>query len=574
MLKVKRLSLWSLVGVILTTLGGLGPATAAKAQSPSVPEAASREKVLEDRLKAIESRYETMERLHAEQYEALKSEIRSLKSQAVPATPKPPRAAVEGSGGDRMPEAAGREVPKAGSRQPQGGGVDGTDGPRVGVNSYEPPGGDTTGGDPARGAQGTIGRRDEAGEDRSIKTVLGNGLRFKSDDGAFELQFHDLTQTELRAFPGAGGQSPVKTQFFVPRQRWYFTGHATENVEFYTVVNRGYGSLDLLDAFINFKYDPRFQLRAGRTKTPTSYEYYQIAEGDLIAPERSLFVGNLSGNRQDGFMLHGQVLDKRAEYAVGLFNGPRRSFGDFNNSKDLYTFINVRPWEQSESLTALKYLNLGGAFNFGDENNPAQPSIFTTANDQTSGGNTPVVRSLSPAFFQFNNDVVERGRRAQWSGWVAWYYRSFNLLAEYDGAFQDYATGSRPTRTRVPYEGFSVTAYYFLTGEQITRRADVKPLRDFAFKDGRFTGPGAFEVYSRFSSLNIGRDAFSSGLADPNLWTGQAYAVDTGVNWYLNRYTKVYLDWQHSFFGDPVSNGRNAYAKHFDLLWLRFQLFF
>jgi hypothetical protein len=69
-------------------------------------------------------------------------------------------------------------------------------------------------------------------------------------------------------------------------------------------------------------------LRVGRTKVPASYEYYQIAEGDLIAPERSLFTGNLSGNRQNGFMEHGRILGERAEYALGVFNGPRRSFQD------------------------------------------------------------------------------------------------------------------------------------------------------------------------------------------------------------------------------------------------------
>ena len=129
----------------------------------------------------------------------------------------------------------------------------------------------------------------------------------------------------------------------------------------------------MLDAFINFNYDPRFQFRVGRTKTPTSYEYYQIAEGDLIAPERSLFIGNLAGNRQNGFMLHGQIFEKSAEYAVGVFNGPRRSFGDFNNDKDLFLFFNIRPFQNTE-LTGLKYFNVGGAYNFGNENNPLQPN--------------------------------------------------------------------------------------------------------------------------------------------------------------------------------------------------------
>jgi phosphate-selective porin OprO/OprP len=52
------------------------------------------------------------------------------------------------------------------------------------------------------------------------------------------------------------------------------------------------------------------------------------------------------------------------------------------------------------------------------------------------------------------------------------------------------------------------------------------------------------------------------------------YAIDTGLNWYPNQYTKIYLDWQHSVFGTPVTNGPGSFHKTGDLLWLRFQLFF
>ncbi len=445
--------------------------------------------------------------------------------------------------------------------------------------SFAPPspvrtGGDTTrGGGPARGPEGTIGRRGTEGESRPVRVTVGNGLRFDTNDDEFQLQFHDLTQAELRNFPGLGDQSPLKTQFFIPRQRWYFTGRATKNLEFYTVINRGYGSLDLLDAFLNFNYDSRLQFRIGRTKTPTSYEYYQIAEGDLIAPERSLFIGNYAGNRQDGAMFHGVILDKRAEWALGVFNGPRRSFGDTNNDKDLYLFYNMRPFQNTD-IKALKIFNIGGAFNFGNERNPTQPQILATANDQTTGQNDVVIESLSPTFFAFNNNVVESGPRAQWSGWIAWYWNSFNILAEYDGGFQDYATSFNGPRTRVPLEGFSITPYYFITGERITRRVDIKPDNDFGFKNGRLTGLGAIEVYSRYSYMNIGQNVFAAGLSDPNLWSNQAYTVDTGFNWYLNRYTKIYFDWQHAVYGNAVYNGPNELRKTSNLFWIRFQLFF
>jgi phosphate-selective porin OprO and OprP len=568
------------------------PAPAPSAPAPAPP--VNREVALEERLRKLEAmnqkilqQYEAMEQRHNERYAKLSQEFKSLQERLKAESES--RGSGDDPAGDEVgPDSEGtigRRRP-IGPNQPSGAegtigrgtlGVDtggttgrpGTTAGRAGAPRGEPIGSAAT-----RGPQGTISRTRE-GESRPGRFTIGRGLRFTSEDDEFQLIFHDLTQAEIRNFPGAGDQSPLHTQFFIPRQRWYFAGRATKDVEYYTVINRGYGSLDLLDAFIDFKYlGPKFVLRTGRTKTPVSYEYYQIAEGDLIAPERSIYTGNLSGNRQNGMMLHGRILDERSEYALGVFNGPRRSFQDFNNDKDVFMFFNIRPFEKSETLKALNIMNFGGEFDYGNQNNTLQPNIFTTANDQSSTTSDVTVQSLSPTFFQFNNNVVEKGTRTHHAAWIAWYYKSFNLLVQYDGGFQDYALGFSGTRHNVPQTGYFAQAYYFLTGEQIKRRVDVTPNRNFTIKNGRITGPGAWEVHARYAYFNIGRDAFTTGLADPNLWTNQVGATDLGVNWYPNQYTKIYFDWQHSIFGDAVFNGPRAFHGSADLVWLRFQLFF
>jgi hypothetical protein len=62
-------------------------------------------------------------------------------------------------------------------------------------------------------------------------------------DDEFQLIFHDLTQAEFRGFPNNPATSPLESQFLIPRQRWYFQGRATKDVELYRVINRGYGSM-------------------------------------------------------------------------------------------------------------------------------------------------------------------------------------------------------------------------------------------------------------------------------------------------------------------------------------------
>lgn len=435
---------------------------------------------------------------------------------------------------------------------------------------------------------------------RKALVEFAEGLEFSSADDEFKLQFHDLTQVELRAFPQQD-TGFLHTSFFIPRQRWYFTGRVTKNIEYYTVINRGYGSLDVLDAFLTFRYDERLRLRVGRMKTPYLYEYYQIAEGDLIAPERSLFAGNLSSNREIGAMFLGELFKNRLGYAVGAFNGPRRSFEDTNNAKDVFLFVNSRPFltpgddkpgagppgrlrpnqaiggDQADGAASepgpLEYLNLGGSLNGGYQNNPVEPVSFRTANDQTLSS---AAGALSPAFLTWNNNVLEKGQRMLWGAHLAWYYRSLFVLAEYGGGFGGYALDNRAgTSTRVPFEGYTAQASYFLTGERITRRVNVvKPLKDFRIRNGAITGPGAVEVYARYSYLDVGRNVFSAGFVDPNLWANRAETIDLGVNWYLNFYTKIYFDWQHAAFNQPVAVGVGRYSPTTDLFWLRFQLFF
>ena len=87
-------------------------------------------------------------------------------------------------------------------------------------------------------------------------------------------------------------------------------------------------------------------------------------------------------------------------------------------------------------------------------------------------------------------------------------------------------------------------------------------------------GLGTLEPTARFSELALGRQVFTAGFADPNLWGNSAYATDVGFNWYLNKYAKIYFDWQHVVFGQTVYYRPGGLQLTSDLFWLRFQLYF
>ena len=49
-----------------------------------------------------------------------------------------------------------------------------------------------------------------------------------------------------------------------------------------------------------------------------------------------------------------------------------------------------------------------------------------------------------------------------------------------------------------------------------------------------------------------------------------------GFNWYLNKFVKIYFDWEHAMFGSPVLYNTQTRARQLtsDLFWLRFQVYF
>jgi phosphate-selective porin OprO/OprP len=422
------------------------------------------------------------------------------------------------------------------------------------------------------------------------------GLEIRTPDDFFTLEFHNLTQADYREFSQTG--AALHDNFIIPRQRWYFQGQVSPYATYYTVINRGYGSLDILDSWADFNFAPQykqqFQFRVGRMKTPYTYEYIKISESDLIAPERSLFVGNFADNREAGLMAHGYLFERALEYYTGVFNGPRRSFEGFTNSKAFFGLINFKPFLHS-GVEVLEQLNITGSINGGNVRAPLQPVALTTANDQSPASSTAIV-NVSPTFLIFNSKAFENGTYALWAGDVAYYYKSFTMLANYAGGFQTYSLqgpGTLPSatvfgpfasgafvgvgssiRTRVPLAGWSVAVTYFLTGEQITRRVYLtEPKRPFGYYNGRLN-PGAIEIYFRFANLQLGDQVFTGGFANPADWANRASTTDTGINWYWNHYVRMYFDWQHAFYNQPVFMSDNKFTRHNDLYWFRTQIFF
>ncbi len=404
-----------------------------------------------------------------------------------------------------------------------------------------------------------------------LRASFGPGFRLESEDERFQLQIHYESQIDSRVW-AQDNQLPANSGFFLPRQRIFFNGHITKPIEYELSINRGVNNINILNAYLNFHFDDRLEVRVGRFFTPLTYDQFAVSNYWLLTPERSLFTTNLSLNRQIGAMAWGYLLDKRVDYAVGVFNGGRNSFESQNNGVDVVGYVNARPFQESGTLRFARFLNVGTSVAYGrQDQNPSPATLRIGAGSPDT--NTPSIATVP--FLIFNPGTVERGDRVIGSVHSAYFYNSLSVIGEWQYGYGGYASAANPNEVRVPFGGFFVAAGYFLTGEHVERRTRVKPLRSLVpvDKDDE-RGFGAWELAGRVSQLTAGESVFAGGFANPALWSNKATTVELGLNWYLNEYTKISTFWLHGEFGSPVQYRPGDFQKSTDLFWTRCQLYF
>ncbi len=395
-----------------------------------------------------------------------------------------------------------------------------------------------------------------------------DGVSFTSLNDEFELRLRIMEQTDFKLFLPTD-QEPARPGAYIPRFRAYFEGHITRSFEYELSIQRSIeGAFDVLDASLNFAPSEAFQIKVGRFLVPYSYDWYDHLEQFFIAPERGLYPLNFGLSREAGAMLWGELRDGQVQYAVGAFSGQLSGLADTNTTRDLVAYFNARPFRNSRNF---RYFNVGISGAYGDqafpgEALPLRTSIQSSENDEAAS-------AASSVFLEFDEDVEAIGRRNQGALHAAWYLGGMSLESEVEVGKFGYQKDDASSKLFV--FGYHVTGSYFLTGEQVTGRDIVIPNRPYSPRDNLY-GPGAIEPFVRYSYLKLGDEVFADGLADEDDWTRSLSMIDTGVNWYPNRYVKLYLDWQLSLYDSPVliNAETDKRVRESHTLWARLQVFF
>ena len=172
-------------------------------------------------------------------------------------------------------------------------------------------------------------------------------------------------------------------------------------------------------------------------------------------------------------MLWGQIFDKTSDYAIGVFNGVRNGYVDNNDAKAIMGYFNSRPLEKS-GIDLFKHWNVGGSAAWNVYNDVARPELFRT-NVPYPGDAT-----MSPVWLTLNKDTYAFGSQQLLGLHSAFYYKSLSLIGEWYNGYETYAKKSNLLNgDKIVNNGWYVQAGYFLTGEQVTSRGLVNPIRDF-----------------------------------------------------------------------------------------------
>ena len=389
------------------------------------------------------------------------------------------------------------------------------------------------------------------------------GFSFSSGNSNFVAQLHGLVQFDNRSFFADGG-TKGNDGFLIRRARPILSGTVFHDFDFQFTPDFGGSSVQILDAYLNYRYNPAFQLQAGKFKSPVGLEQLQSDQGTSFN-ERSLTT-DLVPNRDLGVALKGDLFGGVASYAAGIFNGSQDFAGattnlSFQDTKAFVGRIFFQPWKNSD-VNALRGLGfgVGGSYGGGHPNTNAATGL--TSGYMTDG---------QQKFFSYSAGVNADGTQWRISPQAYYYYGPFGLLGEY--VISDAQVRKGTTSATLQNNAWEISGSWLLTGEDAAY-AGVTPLHPFDPRNNKW---GAWQLVVRYANLDVDDNAFTKGFASATTSASAAQAWSVGINWYLNKNFRANASFSRTIFDSyPGSTpaATSIIARPENVLFTRLQLVF
>jgi len=372
------------------------------------------------------------------------------------------------------------------------------------------------------------------------------GFSLRSPDSKFQLRLRGYLQADGRWLTDS--EDAGDDTFALRRVRLDFQGTLFDHVDFRIMPDFAGSTLTLFDAYANLKYFRQAQLQVGKFKPPVGLERLQSATATLFI-ERA-FPTLLVPSRDVGGMVWSELAEGLVSYQVGYFNGVRDSGTqdvDTDDGKDVAARLFLHPFRPLENEW-LDGFGIGVAGTWGRVDEQAPASFRTTA----AATSFFAYRGASATFAAVAGD----GERTRFSPQAYWYAGPFGLLAEYVSSAQDLRRDPLPaaagdsSRSNLRHEAWQVAVSYALTGENASYKGLV-PASPLA--PGKATW-GAFEVAARYHSIDLDDGSFPT-FSDPTASATEAEGFTVGLNWYLNRWVKLMVNYDRTSFDGGAASG-------------------
>ena len=348
--------------------------------------------------------------------------------------------------------------------------------------------------------------------------------------------------------------TPVKSNdgILLRRARPIFQGTLYHDFDFVFVPDFGGSTVQIFDAYGNYRYAPWLQLRFGKFKTPVGLEQLQ-ADVNTSFNERSL-VTDLVPNRDVGVQLWGDIAGGVVSYAAGIFNGvgdTRNSANAaFQNRVEIAGRLFAQPFKNTD-ITALQGLGFGIAGTTEHDYTNATSLASTTGG--TLAGYTTDGQQQFFAYNPASGTVVANGEHWRLSPQGYYYFGPLSLLGEY--AISDQGVQKGATKAHLRNTAWEISGGWVLTGENASYNG-ITPLHPFDLHNGHW---GALQIVARYEQLSIDKGAFPV-FANPATSASGAQAWSAGLNWYLNKNIRFNTSFSHTTFTGGGGAGTTAPA--------------
>jgi phosphate-selective porin OprO/OprP len=394
-----------------------------------------------------------------------------------------------------------------------------------------------------------------------------DGFGFESADGRNKIKFKALAQIDYRAFAGAESNSDNTSGFDFRRIRptiegtvggiydFKFAPEFGENKTGTGTANAGAfkGDSGIVDAYIDARFKPWFQVQAGKFKPSVGLERLQSGSSTKFI-ERSFVSNAILPNRDLGVSVHGNLFADKLTYAVGVFNGvvdggDTVTTQDSNSNKEVAGRIFATPFKGQDSFLEGLGFGIAVTHSQGGGKGPTNPNLATGLPDaiKTPGQQAKLIT--------YDTTATATGPKNRFSPQAYYYNGPFGLLTEYALSEFDLVKGTTVANNN-RIDAWHVTASWLLTGENASFGA-VKPKNAFN-PDG--AGLGAWEIVGRYQEINIDDKLFDANKKwlSTAQQSKKAQAWALGVNWYLSNNIKIAADYENTSFVGGGTTGADG----------------